>query len=266
MTAGFPRGTVGLSTAALYPHTATEDGLRVAAEAGFGVVEVFLQTVGEYHPRFLAELQSRSADLDAQVYAIHVHSRHYSFWAPYRRQREEAAALFAEVVHMAASLGAVCIDWHGLRAVEAETVSVAEFFEVAGALGERAADSGVVLSIENVSHCWMRGAAEIERVRQAQLPVGFTFDPFQASEAGVDPLAVVAAMGDGLTNVHVSDYAPGRRHLPVGEGVLDWPALLGAIDATGYGGPLFLEAPQTDPASFVRQRQFLAQVLPVQKS
>lgn len=254
-------GAVGLSTAALYPHTVTEDGLRVAAEAGFDVAEVFLQTVGEYHPRFLAELQARSADLGVRVHALHVHSRHFGFWAPYRRQREEAVALFAEVVHMAASLGAVCIDWHGLSAQEAERVSIAEFFEVAGALGERAADSGVVLSIENVSRCWMRGPAEIERMQRAHVPVGFTFDPFQAGEAGVDALAVVAAMGDGLTNVHANDYAPGHRHLPVGAGTLDWPALLAAIDATRYAGPLFLEAPQTDPASFVRQRDFLAKII-----
>ncbi|MFN8472871.1 MAG: sugar phosphate isomerase/epimerase [Anaerolineae bacterium] len=257
----YPGGAIGLSTAALYPHTVTEDGLRVAADAGFGVVEVFLQTVGEYHPRFLAELQARSADLGVRVHAIHVHSRHYGFWAPYRRQREEAVSLFAEVVHMAASLGAMCIDWHGLRTSEAETVTISEFFDVAAKLGERAADSGVVLSIENVSHCWMRGPAEIAKVQQAGLPVGFTFDPFQACEAGVDPLAVVAAMGDGLTNVHVNDFAPGHRHLPVGEGTLDWAAILAAVNVTRYGGPLFLEAPQTDPASFVRQRDFLAQRL-----
>ena len=163
---------------------------------------------------------------------------------------------------MAASLGATCIDWHGLSAQEAETVSIEEFFAVAAELGERAADNGVVLSIENVSRCWMRGSAEVERVRQAGLPVGFTFDPFQASEAGVDPLAVVSAMGDGLTNVHLSDYAPGHRHLALGDGVLDWSAILGAIDATGYSGPLVLEAPQTDPTAFVRQRDFLARFLP----
>jgi len=92
--------TVGLSTAALYPHTTTEDGLRVAAELGFDVVELFLQTVGEYHPRFLGELQTRCADLGVHVYAIHVHSRHYGFWAAYRRQRDEAAALARAVTYV----------------------------------------------------------------------------------------------------------------------------------------------------------------------
>jgi sugar phosphate isomerase/epimerase len=69
-------------------------------------------------------------------------------------------------------------------------------------------------------------------------------------------------MGDGLTNVHVSDFAPGQRHLPVGDGTLDWGALLAAIRATGYGGPLMLEAPQSEADSFIHQRARLAALVP----
>lgn len=249
---------VGLSSAALYPHVTTEDALRVAADLGFRVVELYLQTVGEYHPLFLAELQTRTRDLGLSVHALHIDTRHYHFWSGYRRRRDEAAALFGEAVHIAASLGAVCIDWHGLTQAEMKAgVSVDEFIDVAAALGERAADGGVVLSIENVSWCWMRGPDEVARLREAGLPVGFTFDPFQAGEAHVDPLAVVQVMGDGLTNVHLSDYAPGHRHLPVGAGTLDWVSLLGEIGASGYGGPLILEAPQDDMAVFTEQRRVL---------
>ncbi|MCW5879681.1 MAG: sugar phosphate isomerase/epimerase [Anaerolineae bacterium] len=249
---------VGLSSAALYPHVMTEDAPAVAADLGFGVIELYLQTVGEYHPLFLAELQQRTYDLGLTVHALHIDTRHYHFWSDYRRRRDEAAALFAEAVHMAASLGALCIDWHGLTQAEVKAgVTIEAFLDTAAALGECAAADGVVLSLENVSWCWMRGPAEVMRLRQAGTPVGFTFDPFQAAEAQADPLAIVAAMGDGLTNVHVSDYAPGHRHLPVSEGDLDWHALLSALRATGYGGPLMLEAPQTSGESFVRQRHYL---------
>lgn len=255
---GFRPLTVGLSSAALYPHVTTEDALRVASDLGFQVVELYLQTVGEYHPLFLAELQQRASDLGLTVYALHIDTRHYHFWSDYRRRRDEAASLFAEAVHMAASLGARCIDWHGLTLAEAKSgVSAERFFDVAAALGERAAASGVVLSLENVSWCWMRGPAEVNRVAEAALPIGFTFDPFQAAEAQTDPCEVVWAMGDGVTNAHVSDYASGRRHIPVGEGDLDWHAVLSALRATGYGGPLILEAPQTAGESFVRQQRYL---------
>ena len=249
---------VGLSSAALYPHTLTEDALRVAADLGFSVVELYLQTVGEYHPLYLAKLQTRCRDLGLRVHALHIDVRQYPFWSEYRRRRDEALALFGEAVHVAASLGAVAIDWHGLTLADLRAgASEDQFFALARPLGERAADAGVVLCLENVSWCWMRGPAEIQRVRELGLPVGFTFDPFQAAEAGADPVAVVRAMGDGLTNVHLSDYATGSRHLPVGAGTLHWPTLLQAIQATGYAGPLFLEAPQADLESFQRQRAWL---------
>ena len=249
---------IGLSSAALYPHTLTEDTLPVAARLGFRDVELYFQTVGEYHPLFLAELQTRCRDHGIKVHALHVDVRHYLFWSEYRRRREEAAALFGEAIHCAASLGALSIDWHGLSQADLKAgVSVEQFLDLAASLGEQAAAAGVVVCLENVSWCWLRGPAQIEQVRAHGVPVGFTFDPFQAGEAGVDPAAVVTAMGDGLTNVHLSDYAPGHRHLPVGAGVLNWPALLQAIHATGYGGPLHLEAPQADLDSFIRQREFL---------
>lgn len=250
---------IGLSSAALYPHTLTEDALRVAADLGFTVVELYLQTVGEYHPLYLAELQTRCRDLGLRVHALHVDVRHYQFWSEYRRRRDEALALFGEAVHVAASLGALAIDWHGVTQDELRAgVSEDEFFELARSLGERAANAGVVLCLENVSWCWMRGPREIRRVREMGLPLGFTFDPFQAARADADPVEVVTAMGDGLTNVHLNDYAPGQPHLAVGAGALDWPTLLRAVRATGYGGPLFLEAPQSELESFTRQRAWLA--------
>ncbi len=155
-----PSATVGLSSAALYPHTLTEDAPRVAAALGFTQVEIYLQTIGEYHPLFLAELQTRCRDHGVKVHAIHIDVRQYPFWSEYRRRRDEAAALFNEAIHIAASLGATAIDWHGLTQADIRAgVSEGQFFATAAQLGEKAAESGVVLCLENVSWCWMRGPA-----------------------------------------------------------------------------------------------------------
>ena len=74
--------------------------------------------------------------------------------------------------------------------------------------------------------------------------VGFAFDPFQAAEAGANPFMLLAAMGDRVVEVHLSDHRAGdptARHLPPGDGDLPWPALLRAIGGV-YGGPLMVEA------------------------
>src|SRR4029453_15622378 len=71
----------------------------------------------------------------------------------------------------------------------------------------------------------------------------FSFDPFQADEAGANPFMILSAMEGRVFDVHLSDrreHDPGNRHLPPGEGDLPWPALLRAIAGT-YSGPLMLE-------------------------
>jgi len=95
------------------------------------------------------------------------------------------------------------------------------------------------------------------------LPVGFTFDTFQAGESGTDPAALIHAMNSRLTTVHLADHAPGSpRHLPPGEGALDWHAILRALQTAGYTGPLILEpAHVKDPATLLRARDFMQQAL-----
>ena len=70
-------------------------------------------------------------------------------------------------------------------------------------------------------------------------------------------------MDSRLNTVHLADYAPDRpRHLPPGEGVLDWPAILRALQAVSYGGPLIIEpAHVKDHTTFLRARDFIRQVL-----
>jgi hypothetical protein len=79
--------------------------------------------------------------------------------------------------------------------------------------------------------------------------LGFVFDPFQAMRAEANPFMILAAMGNRLVNVHISDYAEGapeHHHLPPGEGAIPWSALLRAIAGSGYRGPLILESPLTE--------------------
>ena len=137
------------------------------------------------------------------------------------------------------------------------------FFESTAWAAAVAQAYGIRLCIENVSWCYLRTPAQVTALRQAGLPVGFTFDAFQASESGSDPTALIHAMDSRLTTVHLADYAPGGpRHLLPGEGTIDWPAVLGALQAVGYSGPLILEpAHVADAAVLVRARDFVQQVL-----
>jgi len=254
---------IGLSTAALYPTHLTEDALTTIAELGFGVVEVFLQAEAEYTPGFGAELDRRRRDLGLRVHSIHLYAPYFDFWAPYARMVQETRDRFQRLLEIAATLQAQALTWHGLRYGVENPRLMAAFFESTAWAGEQAQAAGLTLCIENVSWCYLRTPAQVMAVRQAGLPVGFTFDTFQAGESDTDPAALIHAMDRNLTTVHLADYTPdGPRHLPPGAGTLDWPPILRALQAVRYSGPLIIEpAHVEDPTVFLRAREFVQRVL-----
>jgi sugar phosphate isomerase/epimerase len=62
--------------------------------------------------------------------------------------------------------------------------------------------------------------------------VGVEFDPYWATVAGVDVAAVVEALGPRILALHLKDGPGGSNteQVPVGQGVVDWPGLLAAVD------------------------------------
>ena len=254
---------IGLSTAALYPTHLTEEALTTIAGLGFPVAEVFLQAEEEYTRAFGAELDRRRRDGGLRVHSLHLYAPYFDLWTPYPRLLQETRDRFRRLLEVANVLQARALTWHGLRYGVKNTRLVELFFESAAWAGEEAQAAGCRLCIENVSWCYLRTPEQVAAIRQAGLPVGFTFDTFQAGESGTDPAALIQAMDSRLTTVHLADYAPdGPRHLPPGEGTLDWPAILRALKAVGYQGPLILEpAYVEDFATFLRARQFVQEAL-----
>jgi sugar phosphate isomerase/epimerase len=255
--------SIGLSTAAFYPTHLTEDALTAIAELGFHVAEVFLQTDQEYTLTFGTKLNQRRRSLGVCVHSLHLHTSYFDLWAPYARMVQETRDRFLRLLEIANLLESRALTWHGLRyGVNNESLILA-FFESATWAGEQAQAAGIALCIENVSWCYLRAPAQVQAIRRAGLPVHFTFDTFQAGETSTDPAALIHAMDSRLTTVHLADYAPGApRHLLPGKGILDWTAILRALQSVGYTGPLIIEpAHVQDPSAFLHARDFVQQVL-----
>jgi sugar phosphate isomerase/epimerase len=250
---------IGISTAAFYPGTLTEDALIDIAELEFRVIEVFLQADEEYTAGFGAVLSRRQRELGLQVHSLHLYAPYFDLWSPYSRMVHEARDRFRRMLEVAALLDARALTWHGLRYGLDNPRLVAAFFESATWAGEQARAAGLTLCIENVSWCYLRYPTHVQAICEACLPVGFTFDAFQAGESDVDPAALIRAMGHRLTTVHLSDYTPeGPRHLPPGRGGLNWPELLHALQTVDYRGPLILETAHVqDPQVLLEAREFI---------
>jgi sugar phosphate isomerase/epimerase len=64
-------------------------------------------------------------------------------------------------------------------------------------------------------------------------------DTTEACEASVDPAAFIAAVRP--VHLHLSDYSGETKHLPAGEGAIDWAAVAASLSGYGYAGLCTLE-------------------------
>lgn len=255
--------SIGISTACFYPHVLTEDGLNIAAELGFSVVEAFLQSEGEYRPTFGRVMAQRVQETGVRVHSFHLYATLFDIWSPYPRTREESRARFLRVLDIATTVGARALTWHGLRFGIDNPALVEPFLESVVWASEAAHAAGVTLCLENVSWCYLRRVEHVATLKALGAPLGFTFDSFQAAESGVAPAALIAAMDGALTTVHLADFVPaGPRHLPPGGGTIDWAGVFAALKVVNYSGPLLIEVADLDaPHTLVRIRDFIAGVL-----
>ncbi len=240
---------LGLSSGALYP-TPTDEVPALAARHGFRDLEIMLQTPGEYDPGFARMIDQRCRDAGCRVHSVHLWHDAHRLLTPYARRTREGLALFDRGIEWAALLGAPILVWHGANKQDIATPDGWQrFLDAVAERGAACAAANRMLTLENVSWCALATVREVSAFSAAletmdpDRVIGYTFDPFQAAEAGANPFMLLAAMGNRVANVHLSDLrqaTPGARHLLPGEGDLPWSALLRAVHAI-YQGPLMIE-------------------------
>lgn len=113
-----------------------------------------------------------------------------------------------------------------------------------------AASAGVKLAVEPLNRYETSVVNTVEQALEALagLPTehcGVALDVYHMNIEETDIAAAIAAAADRIFHVQVSGNdrgAPGRDHL-------DWPAILAALDQTGYDGPLVIESFTADNAT-----------------
>lgn len=110
-----------------------------------------------------------------------------------------------------------------------------------GILRREARRIGAVLCIEDLPRtCLGRTSDELLRIIAPYPDVMICFDTNHLLKE--DPLHFIEACGDRIATVHISDYdGVDERHWFPGKGILDWPALYGALMKAGYKGVFMYE-------------------------
>lgn len=114
-----------------------------------------------------------------------------------------------------------------------------------GRAGDLAADRGVILCIE-ATHPMFAPGLLIERAAEAcdvldrvdHPNIRLDLDLGHVALHGDDPVAAIRSAGDRIGMVQIADV-PGR--VEPGAGVLNWTAILAALDATAFTGLIELE-------------------------
>ena len=255
---------LGCSTGALYPELATSRALEAIGQLGVTVAELMLQNDGDYSPAAFADFAAVASAGGVEIEAIHVKSQLHPVCAPDAERRAAAWSNFERTVDGAQRVGASTLVWHGPRRDEYPVDTGPEpFVEIATRLAGLCAAGRVRLAFENVAYCLLATVRDfLELGPRLPREVGFAFDPGQAADANANPMLLLRQMQGRLFDVHLRDYDPasnGRVYLLPGQGELPWPAILRAVQAAGYQGPLMLEASLgDDPAGGIAAtRQFI---------
>lgn len=242
--------SLGVSSGAFYPHIATEDTPAAAAALGFSELEIMLQTVGEYDLSFARTVAANAQEAAVNIRSVHTWEQFHQVLSPYERRAQEGREMMTRAIQVAATVGASVLVWHGPNRTEVQSPEGWErFIEETLAITAQCADAGITLAIENVGRSALGQVRDITAFAKHlgefdERAFGFVFDPFQAAEAGANPFMMLAAMGNRVVNVHISDWLeadPSQRHLAPGDGDLPWPALTRAIAGSGFEGPLIIE-------------------------
>ncbi len=122
-------------------------------------------------------------------------------------------------------------------------------------LAEIAACSGVTVAVEDLPRtCLGNHSDDILAMLAADDRLRVCFDTNHLLIQ--DNLDFVKAVGDKIITLHVSDYDKrNERHWLPGEGLIDWPALVTALEDCGYTGPWMYEISLKAPKSITRERE-----------
>lgn len=245
---------IGCSTNGFYPQLNAVTALARIGAFGFTHAELMLHHQRQYAAGVFDEYGRVARANDLEIVAVHLEPAMHKAFDPDPAVVADAWCCFDEAIEGAAAIGARTIVWQGPERDEYPIEDGWDpLLEVIHELDSRCQRAHLRLALENTETGMLANLRDfIEVVPRLPGTTGFAFDPYHAAAAQTNPMLLLRQMHGRLFDVHLRDFdEEGNRlgNILPGEGTLPWPALLRAVRAAGFDGPLILEAGlQPDPA------------------
>ncbi len=251
-----------------FPQASWEREFGLAARLGFDTLEWVLETDRiESNPLLAGAGRERIRELTADT-GVEVLTVCANYFMDHRLSTADEAARQAHVrtlcdwLPLAAEIGVQVFMLPILERAEVQTD--ADRAALLGSLREplaRARDLGLRVALETELPA-REFTSLIDEADDSTL--GAYFDCGNAAAQGYDPAADLAGLGCRVIGIHLKDRPRDGGNVPLGEGAIDFPQFMEAVEASPYSGPLVLETtPGDDPIAFAtRHAQFVRALLP----
>ena len=222
------------------PFRPLADELRRIAAAGFDYVDLTLEPPGAWP---VAPEEVRALVEETGLGVVGHTAWYLPVASPFPPLRAAARAAFLEAADALATIGATYVTLHPDPVTRSypRAEAVAGNAEAVGELARTAAERGLTLMVENMGRSF-GSAAELAPLLETDRAVGFHLDVGHGHLAGDTTDELLAAFGDRLAHVHVSDnLGVDDLHLPLGAGSIAWGDVVEALHRVGYDGTVTLE-------------------------
>lgn len=223
------------------------------ADAGYAALELNAETL-PWAPAHVTPETSREARraiveaCRARGLSIPAVGAHVGMVSADAGERRAAIAFVNGCTDLAVDVGAPVV--HILSGPQAPGAAAAESWRwFADAVSETTAHAegrGVALGIEAIAGHLFHAVDDYHRMAAdlPDVPFKVNFDPSHLEVQGEDPRRVVDELGDRIVHVHMKDGKgryPDFSFPPLGEGTIDFAALVAGLRRGGYVGALSVE-------------------------
>ncbi len=235
---------IGLSTGR-GEKALTEPFLASLQAAGIHGIEISKGYLDESMTEDYAYLPALAAKYNIELWSYHIPFAPFDRIDPSHREHADfTVKAFSELIKMKSDLGfhRFVIHPSGEPIADADRAERMKIAKDSFAKLAKVADAfGAVIAVEDLPRtCLCRNSDEMLDLLSADPSLRTCFDTNHLLTE--DPVDFVRKIGSKIVTTHVSDCDfLNERHWYPGEGKIDWPALISALEEVGYQGPFLYE-------------------------